>query len=157
MIDLKKTGTGPPAANPPEDDPVTSAGWDSFPASDPPGWMGLVSGEPPRPDLLTKIEIAGRDFVVDASVIGDLLGLAPREVPELMRAQTITSICERGEGADEGHYRLSFFYGSCRARLSVDSAGHILRRSVVDFGDRTPPRGTGRTEAGAVRVRPGVA
>nr|WP_091582978.1 DUF6522 family protein [Mesorhizobium qingshengii] len=36
----------------------------------------------------------------------------------LLRTQEITSLCERGIGEHEGEYRLSFFYGNRRARLS---------------------------------------
>ncbi|MBX9822117.1 DUF6522 family protein [Afipia birgiae] len=42
----------------------------------------------------------------------------------------------RWEDENEGGFRLSFFYGNRRARLSVDVSGRILRRSTVDFGLR---------------------
>ncbi|CAM5438469.1 hypothetical protein ATER59S_02653 [Aquamicrobium terrae] len=87
-----------------------------------------------------KVEMNEGDMVVDAALLGKLLDIAPHEVPVLLRAQKITSLCERGIEGHAGEYRLSFFYGSRRARLSVDEAGNVLRRSVIDFGDAAMPR-----------------
>lgn len=81
-----------------------------------------------------QVEIHNADIVVDAALIADLLELAPADIPALMKTRAITSVCERGTDEDEGRYRLQFFYGNRRARLSVDSTGYILQRSVVDFG-----------------------
>jgi hypothetical protein len=79
------------------------------------------------------------EITVDAAVLGTLLGLPAAEVPALMREGAITSLCERGEGEDEGRYRLSFFYRNRRARLHLDDAGCILRRGVIDFGETSLP------------------
>jgi hypothetical protein len=88
-----------------------------------------------------QIEITGNEIVIDAKVLAPLLDVAAADVPELMRSQAITSICERGVDADEGHYRLSFFYRNRRVRLSVDQAGQILQRGTIDFGEQElPPR-----------------
>jgi hypothetical protein len=86
-----------------------------------------------------KVEIRGEEIVVDAQLLGDLLDIPPADVPALMRARSITSICERGVDAHVGQFRLSFFYRNRRARLSVDRDGHILRRSSIDFGERQLP------------------
>jgi hypothetical protein len=56
-----------------------------------------------------------------------------------MRRNEITSLCERGEREHEGQYRVTFFYKGRRARLSVDQSGWIIRRSIVDFGERPLP------------------
>jgi hypothetical protein len=87
------------------------------------------------------IEIAGSDILIDAGLVGELLDVVPGDVPALMRDRAITSFCERGIDAHEGEFRLSFFYRNRRARLSVDMAGHILQRSVIDSGrGRAPQR-----------------
>src|SRR5690242_3916201 len=86
-----------------------------------------------------KVEIRGEEIVVDAQLLGDLLDIPPADVPALMRARSITSMCERGVDAHAGQYRLSFFYRNRRARLSVGGDGHILRQSAIDFGDRPLP------------------
>ena len=88
----------------------------------------ITSGRP--------IEICDEAFVVDAALIGELLRLPASRVQNLMRSGRITSACERGVDDHAGEFRLSFFYGNRRARLSTDLEGRILRRSAVDFGDR---------------------
>jgi len=87
-----------------------------------------------------QVELSAGDFLVDAELLGDLLRVEPMEVPSLLRSGSITSFCERGVGADEGRYRLTFFHGNRRARLNVDAAGRILRRSTIDFGKTALPR-----------------
>jgi len=88
-----------------------------------------------------QAEIRNGDIVVDAALVGQLLKIVPAEVPALMRAGAITSVCERGIDEHDGKYRLSFFYGSRRARLSMDAEGRILQRSSIDFdAQNTRPR-----------------
>ena len=87
-----------------------------------------------------QIEITGSDIVVDAVLVGELLRVPPAEVSELMRKNAITSVCERGVDTHLGQYRLSFFYGGRRARLSVDTAGHILQRSSIHIAQRPSNR-----------------
>lgn len=78
-------------------------------------------------------------FCIDAALVGELLNVPPPGVQELMRTNEITSVCERGEGEHEGQYRLTFFYKNRRARLAIDEAGRILKRSIVDLGEHPLP------------------
>ncbi len=78
-------------------------------------------------------------FAIDASLLSELLNLPSSHVQDLMRKREITSLCERGEGEHEGQYRLTFFYKGRRARLNVDESGEVIRRSIIDFGDRPLP------------------
>ncbi|MGH9770574.1 MAG: DUF6522 family protein [Candidatus Acidiferrales bacterium] len=78
-------------------------------------------------------------FSVDASLMSELLDVPPSRIQHLMRQNEITSLCECGEGEHEGQYRLTFFYKGRRARLSVDQSGQVIRRSVIDFGNRPLP------------------
>lgn len=82
------------------------------------------------------VDIRDDTFMVDATLIGELLGLSASHVPLLMRQGEITSVCERGFEEHAGEFRLSFFYSNRRARLSTDLEGRILRKSIVNFGDR---------------------
>ena len=75
---------------------------------------------------MAKIEMADGSFDVDAAIIADGLDLDPSLIPALMKAGEITSTCERGEGADGGRYRLTFFHADQRFRITVDAAGVIL-------------------------------
>ncbi len=85
----------------------------------------------------------GSDIEIDAALVGELFNVPPAEVLALLKARAITSVCERGIDEHQGEMRLSFFYGNRRARVSIDENGNILRRSVVDFGDRPMPRRAG--------------
>lgn len=91
--------------------------------------QSLRTGEP-------AVELSGNTFLVDAALIGELLGLPAARVPALMRDGQITSACERGTAEHDGQFRLTFFYHGRRARLSTDPAGRILRRSVIDVAKR---------------------
>ena len=88
---------------------------------------------------MTMIEFEDGAVLIDASIVGEGLGLKASFVPMLMRKGEITSLCERGIGADLGRFRMTFFYKSRRLRLIADADGHILQRSVIDFGDRPLP------------------
>jgi hypothetical protein len=87
-----------------------------------------------------RISISDDTFLVDGALLGKLLNVLPKDVPPLMREHAITSICERGIDEHRGEFRLSFFYKNRRARLNVDTSGHILRRSIIDFGKRPLPK-----------------
>lgn len=87
-----------------------------------------------------QVEVKDGEFTVDAALLGPLLGLSPAEVSALSRSSAITSVCERGEKEHAGEFRLTFFYGTRRARMSIDPSGKVLRRSSVDFGERAALR-----------------
>jgi len=75
---------------------------------------------------MPRIDIGDGSFDVDAATIADGFGLDPSIVPALMKAGAIRSVCERGEGADGGRYRLTFLHGDQRLRVTIDKAGAIL-------------------------------
>lgn len=85
------------------------------------------------------VEFSDNTFLVDAALIGELLQIPASRVPALMRDGKITSACERGVDENAGEFRLTFFYRNRRARLGTDPEGRILRKSVIDFGDRPIP------------------
>jgi len=78
-----------------------------------------------------RLEPSATGFTIAAEDLGPLLGLAPAEVPELMRQGIITSRFETGAGEDEGRYRLTFLHGTLRLRLTVDAEGKVLTQSRV--------------------------
>jgi len=88
---------------------------------------------------MATIEFEDGGLKVDATIIGESLGIEPARVQGLMREGKITSLCELGIDDDAGLYRLTFFYESARFRLIVDEAGKVIQRSTVDFGDRLLP------------------
>lgn len=80
-------------------------------------------------------------YTLDAVLIDQLLGLPPADVPALTRSKSINSMRERGIDADHGAFRPNLFYGGCPARLGIGSQGQILKRSIIDFGERPLSRG----------------
>lgn len=90
------------------------------------------------------LEPDGDGFTVAADDLGPLLGLAPATVPALMRSGAITSRFERGEGADAGRSRLTFFHANRRLSLIVDADGLVLQRQSVTIAEKPsrplPPR-----------------
>lgn len=102
------------------------------------------------------VEIRDGEFYVEASLLGELLGLSPPRVQALMRSEEITSRCERGEGDDEGRYRLSFFYGARRLQFDVDASGRILRSTTMDFHELSSRAKRARRGAVAPGVPPSI-
>lgn len=111
------------------------------PPQDTPGAQGRPSN---NAAALPPVEIDEGAFCVDGAMLGRMLDVQPADVPSLMREGAITSVCERGTDDHAGQYRLSFFYGSRRARVSIDETGRILRRSVIDFGTQPLPQSAHR-------------
>ncbi|MFO1148059.1 MAG: DUF6522 family protein [Alsobacter sp.] len=66
--------------------------------------------------------------------VAHLLGLTPDAAQAALRAGTLTSVLEKGEGSDAGRMRLSFFHGTRRARIILDADGNPVQRSAIDFG-----------------------
>ena len=91
---------------------------------------------------MKPVEFCDGDVQVDASVIAEGLGLALPLFRQQMQAGKITSLSERGTGADLGRHRLTFFSKHRRFRLVIDDSGAIIQRSALDFGDTPLPNAT---------------
>jgi hypothetical protein len=90
-------------------------------------------------DDTAPVEFQENGISVDASLIAEDLGIDPSAVQAGVRQGKITSLCERGIDQDAGCYRVTFFHRNRRLRLVVDLEGNVLRRSLLNFGDRTLP------------------
>lgn len=90
--------------------------------------------------MAERVELGEDGILVEADLLGRLLAIEPAEVPRLLREKAIAMRCERGEGRDEGQYRLTFRYRSRRARLVIDGRGQVLQRQVVTIGVRPSRR-----------------
>lgn len=66
---------------------------------------------------------------IEASVIGGGLGIEPSQVQAQLREGKISTLCERGIGEDQGHYRLTFYCGKRRFRILIDESGNIIEES----------------------------
>ncbi len=65
--------------------------------------------------------------VIDAADLGALFDLPPAEVAEAMRAVDITSRFETGTGDDAVTFRMTFWHGDRRVRLTCAEDGTVLK------------------------------
>lgn len=89
---------------------------------------------------MPEIEVGPDMIQIDAGIVAQALKLTPRDLQRRMREGAVTSRFERGEGADAGRMRLTFFSDSRRARITADVTGQVLSCTAVDYV--APPKGT---------------
>ena len=77
-------------------------------------------------------------FQVEAELLGQEFGLPVDEIAERMRDGRITSRCDKGEGADSGRWRLTFFHAGRALRLTLGADLQILSRASFDAPRRDP-------------------
>ncbi|CAM3121039.1 hypothetical protein SAMN04488021_11441 [Paracoccus aminovorans] len=93
---------------------------------------------------MSQIEFGKNGIQVDAALLAKAFRIGTDALRQSMRDGTITSRCERGEGADAGRVRLVFFSSRRRVRITADDSGNVLTCTAVDLVG--PPR-SGRPEA----------
>ena len=76
-----------------------------------------------------KIDIGPEGYVIAAEDLGPLLGVAPTEVPDLMRSGAISGVFEMGEGDHAGSFRMTFRHKAERVRLTCANDGRVLSRT----------------------------
>jgi hypothetical protein len=79
-------------------------------------------------------------FVVDAGRIAAHFGWSEEEWREMQRRGLVTSRVERGEGADQGRWRLSVHCGNRRWFAIVSEDGAVIEEKL-DFRPSPPRRG----------------
>lgn len=77
-------------------------------------------------------------FQVEAELLGQEFSLPVDEIAERMRDGRITSRCEKGEGADAGRWRLTFYHDGRALRLTLGADLQILSRASFDAPRRDP-------------------
>lgn len=88
---------------------------------------------------MTEIKLERGAVSVDAETIAVGLGMRDAaSVQRLMRAGTLTSLCERGVDEDAGRHRVTFFYKNRRLRLVIDENGKVIERSVAESSVHLP-------------------
>lgn len=92
---------------------------------------------------MTGIEVGTDGFTVDADLVAERFGIGTDRLRDLMRAGTITTVCETGEGADTGRSRLNFIYGNRVLQLVVDGAGNQVEAPRIEYL-RSQPRADAR-------------
>ncbi len=99
---------------------------------------------------MSAVSIGDGQVTVEAALVAGGLGLDEPRLRDLMRAGTITTVCEAGEGDDAGRTRLNFLYGNRVLRLTVDAAGELVEPARIDYvrQRQSRPRQPGRINAG---------
>lgn len=82
---------------------------------------------------------AGGSFVIDAEKIAARFGRSAGEWRDMQRRGLVTSRVERGEGDDEGRWRLSVICGN-RLWLAVVADDGALIEERLDFVPAQQPR-----------------
>jgi hypothetical protein len=85
-------------------------------------------GMPSFESVTMKVDIGPKGHILAAEDLGPLLRLDPALVQGLMASGAITSQFEKGVGADEGRFRLTFWHGKLRVRLTCAEDGTVLSR-----------------------------
>ena len=81
---------------------------------------------------MSVVSVTALGFEVDAALIAKAFRTDIDALREKMRAGEVTSLCEAGAGADAGRFRLTFRHAGRVLRLTVDSQGQVLTRSIFD-------------------------
>lgn len=74
----------------------------------------------------------GGDFTLDAGLVARGFGCSVAELRDFMRRGLVTSRVERGEGNDDGTWRLSILFGNRRWQAIIGRDGMIADQRV-DF------------------------
>ncbi len=83
---------------------------------------------------MSEVERNGGQFIVDAKVIAKAFGLSDAETRARLQGGQIASVCEAGEGADAGLWRLTFRHQGRALRMIVDAEGKILSNGTAPIG-----------------------
>lgn len=78
-----------------------------------------------------RIEMTEDGPVAPAAELGPLLGVAPADLPRLMREGVVTARHEEGIDEDAGRFRLSFRYLDRLVRLTCAADGTVISRISV--------------------------
>ncbi len=85
---------------------------------------------------MNRIERDRDGFVVDATLLESAFKLPVSKVRTLMQDGHITSSSEKGQGEDEGRWRITFYYGGRALRLTLNSDGTIKTRGTFPVPNR---------------------
>ena len=74
---------------------------------------------------------AGGDFTIDAALVAEGFGWSNEMLRDNMRRGLVTSVVERGEGEDEGKWRLSMRCGNRRWQAVIGRDDTVAEQHVA--------------------------
>jgi hypothetical protein len=98
---------------------------------------------------MNPIDRNARDFVIDAALLAEALGLTQDGIKARMRNGAIT--WRRGTWVDDdsGHWRLAFHHAEHACRVIVDAASIVLMRTRFSHQSSGSPRSRATAPAGS--------
>jgi len=87
---------------------------------------------------LTLARDAEGEFVLPADLLADRFGWPTQTLRDYMRRGLVASRVERGEGEDEGRWRLSVRCGNRRWRAVVEADGTVGAQQVDVLSAQAP-------------------
>ncbi len=88
-----------------------------------------MRGERGETDLVLTLDVAG-EFQLPAELLATRFGWPTQTLRDMMRRGFVTSRVERGEGEDEGRWRLSVRCGNRRWQAVVEVDGRVSEQKV---------------------------
>lgn len=76
------------------------------------------------------VQDSSGEFILDADMLAEHFGRSPDELRDLMRRGLVVSRVERGEGDDEGKWRLSVRCGNRRWQAVIGADGMVSDQQV---------------------------
>lgn len=92
-----------------------------------------------RADTPVLVQDGDSGFTLDASMIARHFGWSADLFRALQRRGLVKSLIERGEGDDQGRWRLTVRCGGRRWRAIVEADGTILEHHLERVSRRNPP------------------
>lgn len=93
---------------------------------------------------MSQISFTDQMIEIDATLIAKGLGMHPDALRQAMRQGHVTHTTEKGEGEDEGRFRVTFYALNCRLRLFFNAEGTLLQTSSAAYSRK--PRSASRPE-----------
>lgn len=86
---------------------------------------------------MDPITFTDDNIEIDATIVTKSLRLDPEALRNALREGRVTRTLEKGEDADAGRYRVTFFSSNRRLRLTFTAEGILLHTSAADYS-RSP-------------------
>lgn len=76
---------------------------------------------------------------IDAALVAKGLRMTPEALRTALQGGHVTRTVEKGEGADAGRFRVTFYAPTRRLRLIFTADGEVLQTSAADHSRKARP------------------